>query len=119
VKEFVPKITLLAVAPMTHVPVAEEDSENAREVEETNKFNAEAHVNFFSETLTFYGLELQWVKASIADNTSTNLKVARLIGCPHVGCNNHKLNSDVELMVANDVIGKAKAQECWSPEEPY
>jgi hypothetical protein len=103
VKECFPEITLLAVAPMTHVPVAEEDSENAREDEETTKFNAEAHVNFFSETLGFYGLELQWVKASIADNTSTNLKVARLIGCPHVGCNNHKLNLDVELMVANTI----------------
>jgi hypothetical protein len=59
-------------------------------------------MNFFEETLQYYGLTLDWVKAIIADNTATNLRAARLRNKPHVGCNNHKLNLDIELMVSGD-----------------
>ena len=93
-------ITLLAVAPMQQVPVDVDDERNISE--ETAKFTAECHVNFFQETFEFYDIDLrQWIKASIADNTKTNLKIARSLGVPHVGCNNHKLNLDVELWVKN------------------
>jgi hypothetical protein len=44
-----------------------------------------------------------WAKASIANNTSTNCKVASLLDLPHIGCNNHKLNLDVEEWMKTDL----------------
>ena len=37
-----------------------------------------------------------WAKAAIADNTTTNRKACRLLDIPHVGCNNHKFNLDID-----------------------
>jgi hypothetical protein len=63
-------ITLLAVAPMSQVVDLEDDNDdqldNEGNTNETAKFNAEAHVNFFDEMLKYYGLTLEWVRAVIA-----------------------------------------------------
>ncbi len=96
--------TLLAVSPMASVDDSHAFDDPNKEVpNETSKFNAETHKKFFEDTFSQYYKKdlLTWNKASICDNTSTNLRIARLLGNPHVGCCNHKLNLDVELMVAN------------------
>ena len=43
-----------------------------------------------------------WAKLSIADNTSTNHKIARLLNLCHVGCLNHLLNLDIKDWLKND-----------------
>lgn len=99
-----PQITLLAVSPMGKVRDENEvtDPELTKE-QETVKFDADAHRNFFGETMKWYKVNAKkWIRASIADNTTTNLKIARDMGIPHVGCNSHKLNLDVERFVRND-----------------
>lgn len=108
-----PVCTLLAVSPMAKVEeraaegedsedeVAESEDGQDVTMAETAVFNAEAHKNFFETTFKdCYGIDLKkWNRASITDNTSTNLRLARLMDVPHVGCKNHQLNLDVELMV--------------------
>ena len=37
-----------------------------------------------------------------ADNASVNKKVARLLGIPHIPCNNHLFNSEVQYMVTHN-----------------
>ena len=74
------------------------DTEVATEVATTDtanqmtfQFNAQTHVEHFREIFTeYYDIALSdWAKAAIADNTTTNRKACRLLGIPHVGCNNH------------------------------
>lgn len=97
-KESIPRLTLLSLSPMGHVP--EEEDENATGQDETTKFNAEAHLQFFSEIFPFFGQEFsKWCLCLIGDNCSTNLKVASLAKKPYVGCNSHKLNLEVNHMV--------------------
>jgi hypothetical protein len=84
---------LLAVSPM---PTTDEKSGT-----EAVRFRADVFLNFFESTLNdFYNIDIRtWCKAIIADNTSTNRKVARDLGIPHIGCYSHKLNLDVEAMI--------------------
>lgn len=46
----------------------------------------------------------EWLICQIADNTNTNLKIARLLGVPHIGCMSHKLNLEVNRMISSDQI---------------
>ena len=51
----------------------------------------------------FYNLHAsEWAICQIADNCNVNKKVAKLLGIVHVGCNNHKLNSEVQYMMENN-----------------
>lgn len=55
------------------------------------------------ENLSYFNLDLtDWTVCLMGDNYQTNLKIAKLIGCPHVGCNNHKLSLEVNAMFEND-----------------
>ena len=38
-------------------------------------------------------------KSSIVDNTNANLKTARLLNMPHIGCFNHKFNLNMKCMI--------------------
>jgi hypothetical protein len=93
-----PFCTLLSVSPMP--ATADEDDTSP----ETAKFNAKVHANYFTTTLhDYYDIDLKrWAKAIIADNAPTNIKTAKILKIPHVGCCSHKLNLDVELMVSGN-----------------
>jgi hypothetical protein len=108
-----PVITLLACAPLGNQDDLCDSDEI--EVQEATQFNAENHVHFFEQTLQFYRKECGWVPCSMADNCSVNQKIAKLLGVPHVGCQNHKLNLEVKYMIAEWPILKTlieKVNEC-------
>ncbi len=68
--------------------------------DEATTFNAEAHLQCFSEMLQFYGQDFkEWCVRLIADNANTYLRAAKLAGVPHVGCASHKLNVEVNAVV--------------------
>ena len=82
-------------------PLRDEHEEDVR----SSSLNAEVHANHFKKIFrSHYGLSVsEWGKACIADNTSTNRKTAKILNLPHVGCNNHKLNLDIEDWAKQDV----------------
>jgi hypothetical protein len=87
-----PHIVLLACSPINHT---EDDDGKATDAV---TFNAEQNIEFFQELLLFYGLTFsdRFITNQIADNTSVNKKIARILELPHVGCTNHKFNLEVE-----------------------
>ena len=106
VMEWKPEITLLACSPMANIEenhdgdTRTEDEESRVEESEAMTFNAETHVKFFTNMLAIYGLTIEdWVVCQIANNCSTNKKIAHLMGKPHVRCMNHKLSLEVNRMV--------------------
>ena len=93
------RLTLLSLSPMS-----QESSDETKEgrSEETTVFNAQAHIDFFREIFLFYRQYFDtWCMCLIGHNTSTNLKIARVLENPHVGCNSHKLALEVNLMMKN------------------
>lgn len=110
------KISLLSVAPLTEFPeevdsdeLGEEDEtligERLSQVEnETVRFTAEKHEEHIRNIMhNYYGkITEAWAVASIADNAAVCQKLARLLGLPHVGCTNHKLNLEVQLMCRDE-----------------
>ena len=92
----VPKVTLMSRSPMANVEDAEDTVETNNDI--SSEFNAQTHVQHFQYIFReYYGVALaDWAKAAIADNTTINQKVYRLMGLPHVGCNSHKFNLDIE-----------------------
>lgn len=40
----------------------------------------------------------------MADNCPVNIKVAELLGIPHIGCKSHKLHLEVKRMITKDVV---------------
>ena len=100
--EYVPKVTLISVAPMLRA--WDEETDDAQERELACQFNAKLHVDHFKRIFEHYfSLDLQdWAVCCIADNTSTNHKVARDLELPHIGCSNHLLNLDVKDWVKHD-----------------
>jgi hypothetical protein len=103
-----PELTLLACSPMAQVQ-DDTDLEDAAEdietetISESTKCNAETHVEFFKDSLRWYTLCLKWIKCILANNTSTNQKITKMIGVPHIGCHNHLLNLEVIQMFKEDV----------------
>ena len=96
-----PELTLLSCAPISAArDVTGTHDEKARACQ----FNAQLHAEHFRYVLDkFYGIDLsKWAVGCIADNTSTNLKTASILGIPHVGCINHLLNLDVNDWIDGD-----------------
>ena len=101
-----PVISLLSVAPL-HTPVKEGDNSDGflptadeAEVEEAVEFTAKAHYNHITNLLSnFYGIEYpkKWITNQTADSASVNLKLAKLLGVPHINCENHLLNNKLKL----------------------
>jgi len=107
----VPVATLLSCAPMAKIDAGNQTDTDITsisveaEVERSSKFTAEVHAEHFKKVfLDTYGVTLgNWAKAAIAKNTTTNKKNCRILALPHVGCNNYKLNLDMESWVSVDV----------------
>jgi hypothetical protein len=93
-----PHIVLLVCSPMNHT-----EDDNGK-VTDALTFNTEQHIEFFQELLLFYGLTFsdRFITNQIADNTSVNKKIARILDIPHVGCTNHKFNLEVEDYMKQD-----------------
>jgi hypothetical protein len=69
------EITLLACSPMANIE-HKDGLPSVDEENETTKFNAETHGEFFTDMLSLYNLSINsWVVCSIADNCSTNKKM--------------------------------------------
>ncbi len=65
-------------------------------------FNAEVHREFLKTVFEFYDIYmLDWSICFIADNARTSIRLARICNKPHVGCNSHKLNLEVNSMVSS------------------
>lgn len=94
-------LRLLAVAPL---PAVEEgDNEGGDETEESETFNARAHINFFIVTLELYGIDFtKWVVCHCADSASVNIKIAKDSHGFHVSCGNHNLALAGAKMIDND-----------------
>ena len=71
--------------------------------EESATTNAEAHVNFFIETLKFYDLDFNdWAVCHCADSASVNIKIAKITHGRHGPCGNHNLALAGEKMLEQD-----------------
>ena len=77
--------------------VSEEDEDNDCEA---MSFNAESYVQFINETFAAYDCDFStWCVELIGDNVSTNIKVSKMTGKPHIGCMSHKLHLEVRNMI--------------------
>lgn len=79
--EELPQLTLRSVSPMTQIQDETKSEEKGKEEDEEQdiivaQFTTEVHVAYFKSVLSYYCLTLQWVVASIADNATTNVKIA-------------------------------------------
>lgn len=92
---------------MDHHTFGQDDTPEA--VEAAVQFNAEQHIEFIEITLDYFKVSLAYVGGSLfivcqtTDNASVMKRIAILLKLPGIGCNNHKLNLDMELLktVAN------------------
>ncbi len=92
---FIKRSTLLGVSPMGQIKSGCDDIE----AEKTGS-NAEVHLSFFKDCFEFYRIRSSdWCLWFFGDNASTNLRIVKLARIPHVGCNSHKLNLEVNAMV--------------------
>jgi hypothetical protein len=82
------ELHLLACAPLP--PVSTDVLVD--EQEESTKFNAEAHVNYFQKTFDLYGIDYDtWVLCQCADSAAVNLKILRDAHGQYISCKNHNL----------------------------
>eukprot|EP00171_Calliarthron_tuberculosum_P002072 IDg2072t1 len=99
VVQAVTRSTLLGLSSLGQVEDGTHETD-ASVAAESTKFNAEVHIDFFREVFKFHKLDFdQWCVCLLGDNAAVNLRMARLINKPFVGCSNHKLNLDVNDMV--------------------
>jgi hypothetical protein len=103
------RIALLPVAPMAqHPDNPGPEHDEASPPEEAVTFDAKTTGAHFENILSYYDCGLDWPVCFIADNASVNRKTAELAKKPHIGCKNHKLNLEVNLMVKTDTqLGEA------------
>jgi hypothetical protein len=95
------ELRLLACAPLP--PVTVNMNVLGDEEEESTKFNADAHVNFFQKTFKLYGIEFDtWVLCQCADSASVNLKIAWDTHGWHISCKNHNLALAGKSMLEDD-----------------
>jgi hypothetical protein len=75
-------------------------------MEEATIFTAQAHKEYIEDILTnCYDMDTaKWITNQTADSASVNLKLAKLMNIPHVNCENHLLNNEVKLWLANSTI---------------
>ena len=103
VEQTSPVISLLSVAPL-HTPTREViDSDGfmpmaeEAEMEEASEYTAQVHADHIKHILhNFYGILVSWITNQTADSASVNTKLAKLLGIPHVNCENHLLNNEVK-----------------------
>lgn len=66
---------------------------------ETASFTASAHVDLIESTLELYGKDLQSIAYIVGDNCATNGAIADQLDVPILGCNSHRLNLGVKLLL--------------------
>ena len=97
---------LLVVSPMPALVgdnVDGDDETNQEAKDEAVKFDAEHHVNHLRETFLYYNKTVdEFVRCQCADSAAVNIKVARMLGIPHISCKNHCLSLESNRMVEND-----------------
>ena len=103
---------LIYLSPMAKPPNEDEEcdagndnlpSVSRNNADEATDFSAATHVRQFEDVFKYFGINIhEWAVCTIADNCRINLKIAELMEIPHVGCTNHKLNLEVNRMVAYD-----------------
>ena len=78
-----PKFRLIPLAPMANKEVNEKKETS---MEDATHFNSETHkTHFITIMKNTYEIDLiTWGRASIAENTNSNLKTALLLKMPHV-----------------------------------
>ncbi len=98
-------IPLLSASPIGQY-VEEYDTESLPS-KETTEFNSTAHVCQLESVFNYFHLNVcEWAVCQVADNCSTNRRIAELMELPRVGCLSHKLHLDI-----NDMITKEKRLE--------
>jgi hypothetical protein len=105
-----PVMSLLSVAPL-HTPVKEggdddgsADEADVADVTEACEFTAQVHCDHITDILSnFYCIEDvgKWITNQTADSPSVKLKLAKLLGIPHMNCENHLLNNKLKLWFKN------------------
>ncbi len=64
--------------------------------------NTETHIRHIEDVLTPYHLNVyECTTCLIANSCNLNLRIARSLELPHVGCSSHKLNLEVMKMIEN------------------
>ncbi len=68
---------------------------------EAVSFDTKVHATHIHEIFDLFGTDFkQWTLAQIADNCNLNKKIRILLRIPHVGCVSHRINKEVERMIA-------------------
>ena len=94
-------IPLLSASPIGKY-VEEYDTESLPS-KGTTEFNSTAHVRQLESVFNCFHLNVyEWAVCQIADNCSTNRRVAELMKLPHVGCLSHELHLDINGIVTKD-----------------
>jgi hypothetical protein len=104
-----PIISLLSVSPLHTIASEsqdEDDSDDSEDMEEATNFTARAHQLHIEHILSnYYDMDTaKWITNQTADSASVNLKLAKLMNIPHVNCENHLLNNEVKLWLANSTV---------------
>ena len=72
--------------------------------EDETHFNLETHIKSHSNVKDIYDINLnKRGRASIVDNSSTNLKSAMLLKMQYIRCCNHKFNIDMQIMIKKSI----------------
>lgn len=96
------QLRLLAMAPLP--AIEDEDNDGGQDDnEESETFNAKAHINYFKVTLDLYGVDFSdWVVCHCADSASVNIKIAKDTHGAHVSCGSHDLGLAGAKMIEDD-----------------
>ena len=75
-------------------------------MEEATSFTAQVHKQHIIVILVnYYGIDIaKWITNQTADGANVNILFAKLLGIPHVNCENHLLNNEVKLWLTNSTI---------------
>ena len=98
------RLSLLSVSPMARTEITGNDADEKEGLqlfdETAVNFSSQTHAEHIRNVFRYYGLNVEeWAVCQTADNCSVNLKVAEMLGIPHVACKNHLLNLEVNWMV--------------------
>ncbi len=81
-----------------------EDDDDSDLSEEAVNFTAESHRDAIAQLLSeCYDVSVEEkVACQTADSAAVNVKLAELLGVPHLGCYNHKMHNQTENMISED-----------------
>jgi hypothetical protein len=108
-----PRIVLLGCSTMDHHEVTDGDGDPESSPAVT--FNAKQYAEYITETLEYYDLPRvdkrtdynsvqldPFIACQVCDNAAVNKKIGDILHLPTVGCNNHKLNLEVERFIKDN-----------------